>query len=119
MPLSTKVGISPGHIVLDEDPPPPQKGHSSPPLFGPYLLWPNGWMDQDSTSYGGRDLGPGDIVLDGYPAPLQKRAQEHAPPTFRPMFIVVKRSPISATAELLLNLIRPRLCYTLLTEMCS
>ena len=23
-----------------------QKGHSSPPLFGPCLLWPNGWMDQ-------------------------------------------------------------------------
>ena len=24
---------------------PPPKGHSpSPPIFGPYLLWPNGWM---------------------------------------------------------------------------
>jgi len=32
------------------------KGHSSPPppLFGPCLLWPNGWMDQDTTWYGGR-----------------------------------------------------------------
>ena len=24
------------------------------PVFGPCLLWPNGWMDQDTTSYGGR-----------------------------------------------------------------
>jgi len=36
-------------------------------------------------------LGPGDIVLDGSPAP----------PTFRPMSIVAKWSLISATAELL------------------
>jgi len=31
------------------------------------VLWPNGWMDQDATWYGGR-LGLGDIVLDGDPA---------------------------------------------------
>jgi len=32
MPLGTEVGLSPGHIVLDGDPPPPYgKGHSSPP----------------------------------------------------------------------------------------
>jgi len=23
-------------------------------MFGPYLLWPNGWMNQDTTWYGGR-----------------------------------------------------------------
>ena len=46
-------------------------------------------------------LGPGHIVLDGDPALPQKGAQQ--PPTFRPMSIVAKRSPISATAELLLN----------------
>jgi len=41
-------------------------------------------------------------VLDGDPAPQKKRGQP--PPNFRPMFIVAKRSPISATAaELLLN----------------
>jgi len=28
----------------------PAKGHSTPPpIFGPCLLWPNGWMDQDAT----------------------------------------------------------------------
>ena len=46
-------------------------------------------------------LGPGDIVLDGDPAPPRKEA--HQPRrTFRLMSIVAKRSPISATAELLL-----------------
>jgi len=45
MPLGTEVDLGPGHIVLDGDPAPPHpKGHS-PPIFGPYLLWPNGWMD--------------------------------------------------------------------------
>jgi len=32
------LGLGPGHIVLDRDP--AWKGHSSPPLFGPCLLWP-------------------------------------------------------------------------------
>jgi len=38
------------------------------PIFGPYLLRPNGCMDQDATWYGGRPR-PGDFVLDGDPAP--------------------------------------------------
>jgi len=46
-------------------------------------------------------LVPCDIVLDGNPAPPIKRAQHS--PTFRAMSIVAKRSPISATAELLLG----------------
>ena len=36
-------------------------GHTSlpkkriePPIFGPFLLWPNGWMHQDATWYEGR-----------------------------------------------------------------
>jgi len=40
-------------------------------------------------------LGPGHIVFDGDPAP-QKGPQPH---NFRPVSIVAKRSPISATAE--------------------
>ena len=31
----------------------PTKG-AQPPIFGLCLLWPNGWMDQDATGYGGR-----------------------------------------------------------------
>ena len=33
--------------------PPSQKGGGAP-IFGPCLLWPNGWMDQDGTWHGGR-----------------------------------------------------------------
>jgi len=41
-------------------------------------------------------LGPGHIVLDGDPDPLQQRGKA---PSFRSMSIVTERSPISATAE--------------------
>jgi len=30
MPLGGEVGLDPGDIVLDGDPPPPKRGHSSP-----------------------------------------------------------------------------------------
>jgi len=54
MKLGMQVGLGPCHIVLGGDPaPPPLKGHGSP-IFGPYLLRPNGCMDQDVTWYGGR-----------------------------------------------------------------
>ena len=50
-------------------------------------------------------LGPGDVVLDGDPAPSRKCMRQpplFGPCLFRPMSIVAKRSPVSATAELLL-----------------
>ena len=43
-----------GHLVLDGDPVPPKREAQQPPIFGPRLSWPNGWMDQDATWYGGR-----------------------------------------------------------------
>jgi len=44
-----EVGIGPGHLVLDEDPAPVPKG-ARPLIFGPNLLmWPNAWMDPDTT----------------------------------------------------------------------
>jgi len=46
------------------------------------------------------DLGPGHTVLDGVPAPA-KVAQQPPPPLFGPC-LLWPRSPISATAELLL-----------------
>jgi len=36
------------------------------------VLWPNGWMDQDVSWYGGRPR-PGHIVLDGDPAPPPRK----------------------------------------------
>jgi len=54
MLLGMNVDLGPGHIVLDGNPAPlPRKGDISP-SFGPCLLWPNGWMDQDATWYKGR-----------------------------------------------------------------
>ena len=50
MPLGREVGLDPGDIVLDGDPAPrPKKGAQQAPLFGPHLLWPNNWMNQDVT----------------------------------------------------------------------
>jgi len=50
MSLGMEVGLGPGDFVLHEDPAPaPQKGGGAPKIFGPCLLWPNGWMDQDGT----------------------------------------------------------------------
>jgi len=48
MKLAMQVGLGPGHIVLDGTQLPSPKG-AQPPIFGPYLLWPSGWMDQDAT----------------------------------------------------------------------
>jgi len=118
----------------------PNKGGGQQPLiFGPCLLWPNGWMDPYVTWYEGRPrpmphcvrwkpssppkgaqqpcstsahvycgqtagwikiplseeigLGRSDIVLNADPAPPTERGT--AAPTFRPMSIVVKRSPLA------------------------
>ena len=50
MKLDVEIGLGLGHIVLDRDPaPPPPKRGTGPSIFGPCLLWPNGWMDQDAT----------------------------------------------------------------------
>jgi len=49
MPFGTDVGLVPGHIVLDGDTSP--KEAQQPLVFGPCILWLNGWMDQDTTCY--------------------------------------------------------------------
>jgi len=98
MPLGRNVGLDPSDIVLDGNPAPLPKRGQSPPNFGPCLLWPNGWMDQDATCTK-VGLGSGRTVLHGDAAsPLLKGTV----PNFRPMSIVAKLSPISATAEHLL-----------------
>jgi len=54
MALGMQVGLGPAHIVLDGDPAPLPNKEAEPPIFGPFLLfWPNGWMHQDATWYGG------------------------------------------------------------------
>jgi len=70
MKLGTEVGLGPGHSVLDGDPASfPKRGIA--PNFGPCLLWPNSWMDQDSTWYE-VGLGPGHIVRWGPASPFER-----------------------------------------------
>ena len=38
MKLGTKVGLGPGHIVLDGDPSPSKAGGQQAPLFGPCIV---------------------------------------------------------------------------------
>jgi len=110
MSLGMELGLGQGDFVLDGiQSPSPKKGQSPSPIFGPFLLWPNGWMDQDATWYGCWPqprglcvrwrpslpsptmeaepppnfrpfLSPGEFVLDGDPAPSLKRGR--APPQF-------------------------------------
>ena len=55
MSLDMELGLCPGDFVLDGDPVTfPQKGGAPSPIFGPFLLWLNGWMHQDATWYRGR-----------------------------------------------------------------
>ena len=51
-------------------------------------LWPNGWMDQDATWYGGRLWAMRHCVRWGPSSPLQRGT---ASPNFCPMSVVTKR----------------------------
>jgi len=52
MPLGREVGLCQTDIVLDGNPAPPPQKWAEVPIFGPCLLWPNGWRDQDGTWHG-------------------------------------------------------------------
>jgi len=64
--------------------PPPKKLRPSDKKFGPYLLWPNGWMDQDGTWHGGKPQ-PRRLCLRWGPSPLPKKGAE-PPPQFSAHF---------------------------------
>jgi len=84
MKLGMEVGLGPDHMMLDGHPTPP-KG-AQPPIFGPCLFWPNGWMGKDATALG-TEVGfrSGDIVLDVDPAPPPK--SDTAAPIFGPCLL--------------------------------
>jgi len=107
MPLGTQVGLSPLDIVLGGTQLPHRKGHSSPPPhFSAHVYCGNeaGWIRMlFGTEVG---LGPGGIVLDGHPTVPS--------PTFWPMSIVAKWSPVSATAEHLLVNVCGHCCFQFL-----
>jgi len=78
--LGMQVGLGPGHTVLDGDPAPlPKRGQTSPQIFGPFLLWPNDWMDQDATWHVGRPQ-PRRLCVRWGSSPLPQNGAE--PPIF-------------------------------------
>ena len=86
MKLGMQVGLGPGLIVLGGDPaPPPLKGHSPHPIFGPYLLRPNGCIDQ-VTWYGGRPR-PRRLCVTWGPSPLPTKGGEPPSPIFGPLLL--------------------------------
>ena len=58
--------------------PPEKKAHPPPPNFGPCLLWPNGWMDEDATWYGSRPRPRPHCIRRGPSSPLKG----HSSPLF-------------------------------------
>ena len=130
------------HCVRWNPAPPHRKGHSSPhfrdlrtwgpsspkerstasPTFGPWLLWPNGWMDQDTTWYGDRSRPRRHCVLCGTSSPTKRGTEDSTFAVYgrmqatdsevrkpRPMSIVAKRSPISATTDHLFQVVMVRM----------
>jgi len=87
MALGMEVGLGPVHIVLDGDTASLPKKGTKPPIFGPSLLWPNGWMHQNATWYGGRPQ-PRRLCVRWDPITYPKRGG--APLNFRPTSIVAK-----------------------------
>jgi len=88
MALGVEVGLGPGHIVLDGDPPssPRQKGVETPNFShfccGQTARWTKIPLGMEVG------LGPDDFTFDGDPVPPRKKSQ--SPPNFWPMAIVAK-----------------------------
>ena len=64
-----EAGFGPGHIVLDGDPPPPKRGQGHSPHFSANVCCGQtaGWIKMPLDTE--VDLGAGDVVLGGDPAP--------------------------------------------------
>jgi len=89
VPLDTEVGLGPGDIVLMETQLHlPKRGRSPLPNFGP-CLWPNSWMDQDSTRHGGGPWSRPHCARWGPSSPPPKRGQ--SPLQLLAHFIVAKQ----------------------------
>ena len=107
MALGMEVGLGPGHIVVDGNQLPSPKKAAEPPIFGPFLLSPNGWMHQGATWYGDRPWPRGLCVIWGPSSPPQKG---QSPQNFRPMFIVVKRLWIKMARGMEVGITQATLC---------
>jgi len=101
MALGMEVGLGPGDFVFDRDPATPRtEGTPTTSQFlAICLLWPNGWMDEDATWYGSRPR-PRPHCIRRSPSSAGKG---HSSPHLFGPCLLWPRSPISATAELLLR----------------
>ena len=82
MKLGMRVGLDPGHIVLDGDPAyPPPKGGGAPKLLAHICC---GQMAAGVKMPLGMEvgLGPGDFVLNGDPAARSPKRGRSSPPQF-------------------------------------
>ena len=65
---------------METQPLSPNGGRAPSPIFGPFLLWLNGWMHQDATWYGCRPQ-PRRLCVRWGPSPLPTKGVE-PPPQF-------------------------------------
>ena len=80
MPLGMEIGLSLRGLCVRWGPSSPsQKGSGAPPIFGPCLLWPNGWMDEDSIWHGGGPWSRPHCARWGPSSPPQKRGRAPQP----------------------------------------
>ena len=106
-----EVGLGPGHMMLDGDPafPVPIKRGKARQFFLSHVCCGQSaeWIKMPPGTEVG--LGPSNVNVVEQAAPHGKG--HSSPHSFRPMSVVVKRSPISVSAELLFDL-RPRFQIT-------
>ena len=76
---------TPGGIVLDGNPVPPQKGGTAAPTLFGHVLSPNGWMDQGATCYGGRPWPRPHCVIRWGPRSPSQKSGTASRPNLRPM----------------------------------
>ena len=80
MALGMEVGLGPCYIVLDGDLP-SKRGTAARLIFGPCLLWPNGWMNQGKTWHRGRPRSRPQCFRWG-PSSPPKKGHKFAEPQF-------------------------------------
>jgi len=81
MSLGMELGLGPGDCVRWGPRSPSPKGGT---IFGPCLLWPNGWMGEAGTWHGGM-LQPRRLCFRWGPSPSPKRGR--SPPIFGPSLL--------------------------------
>ena len=94
VPLGMEVGLGPGDCVRWGPSYPRNRGHTHHnPVFGPCLLWPNGWMDEDATWYRSRHRCRPHCIR--WVPSARRKGHSTPTPSFRPMSIVATVAHLS------------------------